>query len=116
MLSSSDAPVFVDSQWPSGVSKWPSCGEPFVRVCPLESNPPSVYSWKRYNITDMSELNISTDVKFEDDGRRLAISAYYPERHSGLYECLAANFLGSRKYSDSTVFYLQDTGKSCCIV
>ena len=113
MLPSSDAPIVVETKWAPGTSKWPIYGEPVVRVCPLESNPPSVYSWKRYSMIGMAELNISTDVKFEDDGRQLEIDAYNPERHGGLYECLASNSLGSRKYSDSTIFYLQDNNGEC---
>ena len=104
------------TEWAVGKSKWPISGEPLIRICPLESNPPSEYSWKRYSIVDMDELNISTDVKFWDNGRRLDIDAYQPELHNGVYECHASNSLGSREYSDSTTFYLHIEGNNRRIV
>ncbi len=105
-----DSPRIVDIEWPAGSSRWPVYGEPLVRICPLESNPPALYSWKRYNntleIIDSAELNISTDVRFTQSGRRMDIAAYRPELHNGLYVCYASNALGSEKYIDTSLFYL----------
>ena len=101
-----DAPVLVDTDVAPDGSKWPIYGEPLVRVCPLQSNTPAQYTWRRYRITDNAELDISTDVRFSENGRRLEIDAYRPEEHNGVYVCHASNPLGTKEYSDANLFYL----------
>ena len=103
-----DSPRIVETEWPAGSSKWPVYGEALIRICPLESNPPAQYSWRRYRYDsiDSVELNISTDVRFTESGRRMEIIAYQPELHNGLYVCYASNALGSEEYCDTNLFYL----------
>ena len=106
-----DSPRIVETEWPAASSKWPVYDEPLIRICPLESNPPAQYSWRRYDIIDSVELNISTDVRFTESGRQMEIVAYQPELHNGLYVCYASNALGSEEYRDTNLFYLHSECK-----
>ena len=102
-----DSPRIVDTKWPAGSSKWPVYDESLIRICPLKSNPPAQYSWRRYyDIIDFVETNISMDVRFTEKGRQMEIPAYQPELHNGLYVCYASNALGSKEYFDASLFYL----------
>lgn len=84
----------------------PIINEPFTLTCPLESNPPSTYSWAKYSNLDRRILhNISTDVMFSDDGRQWRVD-YYEAHLNGLYVCHASNSLGALSYSHDTVFFL----------
>lgn len=107
-----DSPRIVGTKWPAESSKWPVYGESLIRICPLESNPPAEYSWRRYGIITSVELNISTDVRFTENGRQMEIPAYQPELHNGLYVCYASNALGSKEYIDTSLFYLHTECKS----
>ena len=104
-----DSPRIVNTEWLAESSHWPVYGEPLIRICPLESNPPAHYSWKRHIDIDINspELDISTDVKFTNGGRQMEIAAYQPDLHNGLYVCTASNTLGSEEYVDTNLFYLK---------
>lgn len=91
----------------------PVYGESLVRFCPLVANPPAKYLWRRYGFPDNVEVNVSTDVEFAEDGRRMNIPAYKPELHNGLYYCSASNALGSfDNFTDFEMFYLHTECKS----
>lgn len=109
-----DSPRIVDAEWPAGSIRWPVYGEPLIRICPLESNPPAHYSWKRHINIDVNspELNISADVRFTQSGQQMGIAAYQPDLHNGFYVCNASNALGTEEYIDTSLFYLYTECKS----
>ena len=107
-----DAPVVVHTDVTTGGNRRPVYGEPMTLLCPLESNPPSNYTWKRYSINGSVQLNISRDIQFTENDRQLLIDAYQPDAHNGLYMCQASNGLGSREYTDWNLFLLNITCKS----
>ena len=105
-----DAPIIANMDVTGG-NRSPVYGEPMTLVCPLQSNPPAEYAWKRYSIDGSQSLNISTDVKFTEGGQRMEMVAYRPDLHNGLYVCEASNSLGSKEYRNSNRFLLSTTCK-----
>lgn len=102
-----DPPREDTIEWPTGMSRWPVFGNPFMLECPLVSNPPATYTWRKYRTLDREEeIDFSDDVMFSRQGKSWQVGSY-SKNDSGVYTCTASNQLGTEVYSDDTLFFLQ---------
>jgi hypothetical protein len=87
--------------------KEPVAGLPFVAHCPVTSNPPSSYTWQRYNDIDQTtSIPLPSQLQYTDLTNRTWSVDSWHQSMNGFYTCSASNPLGLYQYIDKIALRL----------
>lgn len=90
-------------------------GQPLTLSCPIDANPPALYTWTAFeNIDEFRQQDLPANLIYQSGDRRSWSVDVWSTEYNGFYVCCAGNVLGETCFRNITNFFFRADSKSLC--